>query len=148
MADEAQRSDPADEPVNETPRKEDAQTTATRRELKQTSISEKGEGIQPRPESRDSSNGSEADEGEAKEAAPTGSKTPDQKMNDVPVVADKKEGVSSPKKKRAHDQLDEPKDTEDRLASSTDLNGSRTDRSEPEKKRARDKHSGDEVGHI
>jgi Ran-binding protein 3 len=152
MADDPQRNDPSDEPVTTSPVKEDAQTTATRRELKQTSISEKAAGEQPRPSSQESSNGSDVDEAEKKETkAPARTKTPDLKMTDVPAIppSDLKETVSSPKKKRAHDQVDEQKDAQDTLASSTELNGStalsRTDRSEPEKKRARDEHSGDEV---
>jgi hypothetical protein len=149
MADDAQRKDLSDDPVIPSPTKEDAQTTATRRELKQTSISEKEE-AGPRPSSQGSSNASEADEAEKedndKAAEPVQTKAPDTKMSGVPAVpppSDAKDKVASPKKKRAHDQLDEQKDNDDSLASSTELGNistlSRTDRSEPEKKRVRER---------
>jgi hypothetical protein len=130
--------------------KEDAQTTAARRELKQTSISEKEE-AEPRPSTQGSSNTSEAGEkgDDDKAVEPKQTKAPDTKMSDVPAVpppSGAKDTVASPKKKRAHDQVDEQKDNDDSLASSSELGDSstlsRTDRSEPEKKRVRD---GDEV---
>ncbi len=140
MADDPQRGD--SEPVTAQPAKEDAETTAARRELKQTYISDGGD--KPAQPSQDSS---EPSEDEAEQA-----KTPDSKTKDA-SHDDLKELVSSPKKKRAHDQLDEPKDdAEDGTAvnpSADEANGSATlsrrDRSEPQKKRARDENSGDEV---
>ncbi|OIW31751.1 PH domain-like protein [Coniochaeta ligniaria NRRL 30616] len=140
MADDPQRGD--SEPVTTKPAKEDAETTAARRELKQTYISDGGE--KPEQTSQDSS---EPSEDEAEQTT-----TPESKTKDAPHD-DLKEQVSSPKKKRAHDQLDEQKDdTEDGAAvnPSTDkTNGtatlSRSDRSEPQKKRARDENSGDEL---
>jgi hypothetical protein len=140
MADDPQRGD--SEPVTTNPAKEDAETTAARRELKQTSISDGGD--KPAQASRDSSEPSE-DEAEQ-------TKTPDSKTKDA-SHDDLKEQISSPKKKRAHDQLDEHKDdAADGPAvdlSAGKANGSATlsriDRSEPQKKRARDENSGDEV---
>lgn len=148
MADDPRKPDPADIAVP--PAKEDAETTATRRELKQTSISEKETNV-PEPSSQDSSNASE-NEAEQPDAAPARRKTPELIMKDLPHD-ELIEHVSSPKKKRAHDQLDEPKADDESGAitggASADLNGSstlsRTDRSEPEKKRARDEHGDDEV---
>lgn len=143
MADDAQRGDSP--PAMPTPSKEDAQTTAARRELKQTTISEGAAG-KAGQSSQDSSEPSED------ETEPARAKTPESKTKDIPHD-DLKEQVSSPKKKRAHDQLDEHKDDAEASAagssSAEKVNGSvilsRTNRSEPEKKRARDEHSGDEV---
>jgi Ran-binding protein 3 len=140
MADDPQRLD--SEPATTKPAKEDAETTATRRELKQTTISDSAD--KPAQPSQDSSEPSED------EAEPT--KTPESKTKDAPHD-DLREQVSSPKKKRAHDQLEEQMDDadEDSAASSSadKRNGSatlsRTDRSEPQKKRARDENSDDEV---
>jgi len=122
--------------------KEDAETTAARRELKQTSISEKG-GARAGNEAASDDDASNAGE------SPQRTKTPElENENRL------REQVSSPKKKRAHDQLEEPKDSEEGGAAggvtAKDHTGSvapsRTDRSEPEKKRPRDKQDGDEVG--
>ncbi|KAH8912193.1 PH domain-like protein [Coniochaeta sp. PMI_546] len=140
MADDPQRGD--SEPVAAKPAKEDAETTAARRELKQTSISDGGD--KPAQPSQDSS---EPSEDEAEQA-----KTPDSNKNDA-LHDDLKEQVSSPKKKRAHDQVDEQRDdaedgpavdpTADKANGNATL--SRRDRSEPQKKRARDENSGDEL---
>lgn len=140
MADDPQRGD--SEPVTAQPAKEDAETTAARRELKQTYISDGGD--KPAQPSQDSSEPSE-DEAEQ-------TKTPESKPKDA-LHDDLREQVSSPKKKRAHDQLDEQKDDAENAAavntSADETNGSATlsrrDRSEPQKKRARDENSGDEV---
>jgi len=140
MADDPQRLD--SEPANTQPAKEDAQTTAARRELKQTTISDGGnKAEQP---SQDSSEPSE-DEAER-------TKTPESKTKESPQD-DLRELVSSPKKKRAHDQLDEHRDDVEQSsaanASTDKATGSATvgiaDRSEPQKKRARDENGGDEV---
>lgn len=140
MADDPPRLD--SEPADTRPAQEDAETTAARRELKQTSLSDVGnKAAQP---SQDSS---EPSEDEAERA-----KTPESKATDA-VNDDLKEQVSSPKKKRAHDQLEEHKDDAENdsvVTSSADKkNGSaslkQTDRSEPQKKRARDESGEDEV---
>ncbi|KAF4340348.1 DEAD DEAH box helicase [Fusarium beomiforme] len=111
MADDAPDASPKNEPVNvET--KEDAETRATRRELKQSSISDP-----PTSGPEDAANTSDA---------------PD---NDF------KEQVASPKKKRAHDQLEGSKDAEENDANSVASSDSAKDRAlrtEPEKKRHRD----------
>ncbi|KAK1980942.1 hypothetical protein LZ30DRAFT_721651 [Colletotrichum cereale] len=109
----------ADDPQSGSPKsdpiyvKEDAETAAARKELKHTAISEK----------------SSAD-GATAETTPSGS------QND-----DHKERPSSPKKKRAHDQVDEDKDvdeSDDKSVASSDSAKDRTSRLEPEKKRHRD----------
>ncbi|KAF5969958.1 DEAD DEAH box helicase [Fusarium coicis] len=111
MADDAPDASPKNEPLNvET--KEDAETRATRRELKQSSISDP-----PTSGPEDVANTSDA---------------PD---NDL------KEQVASPKKKRAHDQLEGSKDAEENDANSVASSDSAKDRAlrtEPEKKRHRD----------
>ncbi|KNB00718.1 DEAD/DEAH box helicase [Fusarium oxysporum f. sp. lycopersici 4287] len=111
MADDAPDASPKNEPLNvET--KEDAETRATRRELKQSSISDP-----PTSGPEDAANTSDA---------------PD---NDL------KEQVASPKKKRAHDQLEGSKDAEENDANSVASSDSAKDRAlrtEPEKKRHRD----------
>ncbi|KAJ0165412.1 Nucleoporin NUP56 [Colletotrichum tanaceti] len=93
--------------------KEDAETAAARKELKHTAISEKPF----------------AD-------GPTTENTPSGSQNE-----DHKERVSSPKKKRAHDQLDEDNDVDeadDKSVGSSDSAKDRASRLEPEKKRHRD----------
>ncbi|KAL2261121.1 hypothetical protein VTK26DRAFT_4684 [Humicola hyalothermophila] len=124
---------------------EDAETTAARRELKHTSISEKA-GQDAVQLSQDEKNVSDDD---APKGKTTGSRiTPDINLkaakHEVPT-----EQVSSPKKKRAHDELEENKDVaeapleaagSDKLAS-TGAVESRTQRSEPEKKRPRDRQA-------
>lgn len=101
--------------------KEDAETRATRRELKQSSIS-------------DPSASTDKEQAEEKGRP----ETPD---ND-----DLKDQVASPKKKRAHDQLDSSKDNDDKESvASADSSKDRADRSEPEKKRARDEDGKEQV---
>ncbi|VTT77958.1 unnamed protein product [Fusarium fujikuroi] len=111
MADDAPDASPKNEPLNvET--KEDAETRATRRELKQSSISDP-----PTSGPEDAANTSDA---------------PD---NDL------KEQIASPKKKRAHDQLEGSKDAEENDSNSVASSDSAKDRAlrtEPEKKRHRD----------
>ncbi|KAI1048900.1 hypothetical protein LB506_005014 [Fusarium annulatum] len=111
MADDAPDASPKNEPLNvET--KEDAETRATRRELKQSSISDP-----PTSGPEDAANTSDA---------------PD---NDL------KEQIASPKKKRAHDQLEGNKDAEENDSNSVASSDSAKDRAlrtEPEKKRHRD----------
>jgi hypothetical protein len=103
---------------------EDAETRAARRELKQSSISDN----EPKDDEPKSS-GSVAEE--HNDAQPT---TPpaDEALTD---------NILSPKKKRAHDQLDEDKqvdDKDDTSEVSTDSAKDRASRLEPEKKRHRD----------
>ncbi|KAM5348486.1 hypothetical protein ACJ41O_008310 [Fusarium nematophilum] len=122
MADDAPDASPKNEPLNiET--KEDAETRAARRELKQSSISD------TTPSGLEGS----------------GTATPADKVSDAPDN-DLKEQVASPKKKRAHDQLEGSKEAEDNDANSvasTDSAKDRASRLEPEKKRHRDEESND-----
>ncbi|ESA43064.1 hypothetical protein GE21DRAFT_6610 [Neurospora crassa] len=136
-----QQTDTAD-PVVAPVAKEDAETTAARRELKHTSISEQ-------------SAAAAQDSGSDNGTPTAGSR----KATPEPAIGDDKdtemkEQVSSPKKKRAHDELEESKDaidaqsgdqpsTEEAKPTATQ---SRTDRSEPEKKRARDETSASDDG--
>lgn len=136
-----QQTDTAD-PVVAPVAKEDAETTAARRELKHTSISEQ-------------SAAAAQDSGSDNGTPTAGSR----KATPEPAIGDDKdtemkEQVSSPKKKRAHDELEESKDaidarsgdqpsTEEAKPTATQ---SRTDRSEPEKKRARDEASASDDG--
>ncbi|KAF5025194.1 hypothetical protein F66182_2770, partial [Fusarium sp. NRRL 66182] len=112
MADDAPDASPKNEPVNiET--KEDEETRAARRELKQSSISDPAtSGVE------DAAN-----------------------VSDAPDNDDLKEQVASPKKKRAHDQLEGGMEAEENDATSvasTDSAKDRALRTEPEKKRHRD----------
>ncbi|EJT79024.1 hypothetical protein GGTG_04114 [Gaeumannomyces tritici R3-111a-1] len=113
--------------------KEDAATKATREELKHTVISDAPADI---------AISTAMDEDKSDRAPSAGHKTPDLKP---PSTADKlKEQVSSPKKKRAHDEVEEGQESSVSPAlsgssSPRDSNGaSRGERLEPEKKRARD----------
>jgi hypothetical protein len=118
---------------------EDAETTAARRELKQTTISEKAG---PVSLSQDDKSASEDDAPKAARRL-----TPPLNLNAAKEDA-LKEQLSSPKKKRAHDELDENKDVAEApldgapgTGPSTAPGQSRTDRSEPEKKRPRDRQA-------
>lgn len=119
MADDAPDASPKNEPLNiET--KEDAETRAARRELKQSSISDT-----------------------TPSAAAEGSDTAN--ASDAPD-SDLKDRVASPKKKRAHDQLEggmEAEDNDANSVASTDSAKDRASRLEPEKKRPRDEDSND-----
>jgi hypothetical protein len=127
--------------------KEDAETTAARRELKQTTISGKAG---PAQLSQDDKSASEDDSPQNKASARR--ITPDINLG-PPEDDDMKEEVSSPKKKRARDELDENRDVAEAPldgkspGKSSATIKSRTDRSEPEKKRPRDRQeqSGKEV---
>ncbi|KAH6899052.1 hypothetical protein B0T10DRAFT_556338 [Thelonectria olida] len=133
MADDAPDASPKTDPVNiET--KEDAETRAARRELKQSSISD------PTP-------------ADASTTATTASNTPSAfnsaARRDSPADAsdsDLKDQIASPKKKRAHDQLDGDKEADDNDATSVASSDSAKDRAsrlEPEKKRHRDEDAKD-----
>lgn len=124
MADDVQGAgaSPKNEPTHvETT--EDAETRAARRELKQSSISDQPDspGVVPT-----------ADDNQP-ETPSIG--ISDEKSDEL------KEQVSSPKKKRAHDQLDseqEPQENDATSVTSTDSAKDRATRLEPEKKRHRD----------
>ncbi|KAI0447370.1 hypothetical protein F4803DRAFT_546266 [Xylaria telfairii] len=112
---------PKRSPTPERTAAEDPDTAAARKELRQTAISEKPDLSAMAAHDR---------------ASPS---------DDTPSAA--KDLMLSPKKKRAHDEVDEPKDTAANADTDGDVspigaNGStslsRTDRSEPEKKRPRD----------
>ncbi|KAI0548330.1 hypothetical protein F4679DRAFT_327098 [Xylaria curta] len=115
---------PKHSPTPERTTAEDPDTAAARKELGQTAITEK-----PDLSAMAASN----------HASPS---------DDASSAANAaKDLISSPKKKRAHDEVDEPKDTAANADADGDVspigsNGStslnRTDRSEPEKKRPRD----------
>uniref|UniRef100_A0A1Y1LQP2 RanBD1 domain-containing protein n=1 Tax=Photinus pyralis TaxID=7054 RepID=A0A1Y1LQP2_PHOPY len=130
MADDVQGAgfSPKNEPTHvETT--EDAETRATRRELKQSSISD-----QPGKSTATDDNRPE---------------TPSVGISDE-KIDELKEQVSSPKKKRAHDQLDGEQDSQDNDATSvtsTDSAKDRAMRTEPEKKRHRDEEPVDTVSH-
>ncbi|PFH55072.1 hypothetical protein XA68_10838 [Ophiocordyceps unilateralis] len=135
MCDDNQRASPKSEPIH-TDTGEDAEMRAARRELKQSSISD------PSPSARDSS-----DESSANNKTDTGLAMPPGSVLEVTTedFADAKNEDSkanaSPKKKRAHDQLDaDMKAQEDDATSiaSTDSAKDRSSRLEPEKKRHRD----------
>lgn len=108
---------------------EDAETRATRRELKQSSIN-------------DSNARAGTDVvGDGKTDDDPATPAPEEENADG---KESQEQVMSPKKKRAHDQLDAGKEGEDEDANSvasTDSAKDRASRSEPEKKRARDNQS-------
>lgn len=120
--------------------KEDPNTVATREELKHTTISDKRatvSRVQPVDVQSDS-NGQDKDMGESARE-----RTPETDPSDA-QDEEMKERLASPKKKRGRDQEEEEsKDVEDdeEPGSSADgsvVNGSRTTRLEPEKKRPRD----------
>jgi DEAD/DEAH box helicase domain-containing protein len=113
--------------------KEDAETRAARRELKQSSISD--------PPSTEPA--SSADDKVLRPDTPSDNVREDGEGDDD----DLKEKVASPKKKRAHDQLDGDKEVEENDANSvasTDSSKDRTTRTEPEKKRHRDQEISEE----
>ncbi|KHN97870.1 Pleckstrin-domain containing protein [Metarhizium album ARSEF 1941] len=119
-------SSPKNEPAHvETT--EDAETRATRRELKQSSISD-----QP-----DKTTVTDDDRPETSFVGVSNEKS-----------EELKEQVSSPKKKRAHDQLEEepgPQDNDATSVTSTDSAKDRAMRLEPEKKRHRDEEPAETV---
>lgn len=125
MADDAPDASPKTEPLN-VDANEDAETRAARRELKQSSISD------PPPPDADNTS-----------ARPDTPADPDT-LADAPDDSDLKDQVASPKKKRAHDQLDGEKEAEENDANSVASTDSAKDRAlrlEPEKKRHRDEES-------
>jgi hypothetical protein len=120
---------------------EDAATTAASEELRHTSISDK-----PMPEILTGKSLVDvdvtSDDKDMKDAAKDS--TPEADTTD-PQDEEMRERVGSPKKKRGRDQDDDAKDLEDSPASASGsaaegaiVNGSRTERLGPEKKRHRD----------
>jgi DEAD/DEAH box helicase domain-containing protein len=128
MAEDEKGTSPKPDPVD-VEAKEDAETRAARRELKQSSISDA-----PPPSEGETADGKTASTTAARPATPSDAEN-----------EDLKEQVSSPKKKRAHDQLDsgakEPQEADAASEASTDSAKDRTSRLEPEKKRHRDDES-------
>ncbi|KOS21606.1 hypothetical protein ESCO_005252 [Escovopsis weberi] len=130
MADDLHEASPKNE-LSRVESNEDAETRAARRELKQSTISD------PPVSTGDSA----ATSTDGKNTRPD---TPADNVTDERDEELLRTHVSSPKKKRAHDQLDGGKDAEDndvQSVASTDSTKDRSLRLEPEKKRARDEES-------
>lgn len=144
MADDPHNTSDVSEPVEAPGAKEDAETTAARRELKQTSISEKIAGEQgTKTSTQDDQSGSDDDAARGTKAV-AGRITPDTDLGDS--KGDLRERVASPKKKRAHAELiaDGSNTTSGEGSSKptvTAVTQTRTEASEPEKKRHRDAES-------
>lgn len=136
-----------DHPVQIEAKVEDAETRAAREELKHTAISDS--------KNQDSSTGSTQRHNDDDMKLRSGKKTPDLRPTELlvqgGVPGDQK--VSSPKKKRAHDEVESSRDNDGhRISSGTESSeggwvmvddGAKeeTHRSEPQKKRARDETS-------
>lgn len=119
---------------------EDPDTAAARKELDNTVISDKP-GLAVMPSTRADPATSKSEEVQAGETPPpTGDLNLDAEREEL------KEQISSPKKKRAHAEVDDPNadPAEDAngdvspIGASGNASANRTDRSEPEKKRHRD----------
>ncbi|KAI1462104.1 hypothetical protein F4805DRAFT_194125 [Annulohypoxylon moriforme] len=132
-------------PENHTP--EDPDTAAARKELRQTVISEKADlSTMSTTQSNPAPNVAVSSD-----KAPTTASSPDRESVER-QTDDLRDQVSSPKKKRAHDEVDEPREsTSDAngdispIGSHTGISLSRIHRSEPEKKRPRDVSSESKV---
>ncbi|KAI0817532.1 hypothetical protein GGR55DRAFT_24181 [Xylaria sp. FL0064] len=133
---------PKRSPTPERSAAEDPDTAAARKELRQTAISEKPD-LSAMAAASAGSDAALSDDGPSAAEVSGKATTLERVARDNAA----KEQMASPKKKRAHDEVDEPKDAAagangDGDVSpigpdgSTSLN--RTDRSEPEKKRPRD----------
>lgn len=128
------------------PEKDDPATTAAREELRHTSISDR-----ITPTSRVKPPNAEAEpESEDKQMKERAS-TPDAEPSDA-QDEEMRERLSSPKKKRGRDQDDDTRELDDgdadKQGSAADgsvLNGNRTIRSGPEKKRPRDTSEDEEL---
>ncbi|KAG5951046.1 hypothetical protein E4U53_003870 [Claviceps sorghi] len=131
MADDVQRT--GTNPKNESAQAEtaeDAETRATRQELKQSSISDEP-----------------SDGGEERKPDRDRPETPSSCVPETQKV-ELKEQISPPKKKRSHDQLEGsqgPQEDDLTDAASSKSANSRTERDEPEKKRYREKKSSDTI---
>jgi hypothetical protein len=146
MADDPHIASDVSDPVQTKAAKEDAETTAARRELKQTSISENAGQSQHRATSDDDDDASDsAPQDKDKDSSTARQATPDTDPGDVQDDILLREQVSSPKKKRAHDELVADGSSTAGEGSSKPTNSavaqSRTEESEPEKKRPRDRES-------
>lgn len=126
--------------------KDDAATMATSKELEQTTISDRVDVASEKPTSSERHEDVD-EEGDKEMPEPEAVKpqTPEPSAPEtVEVDEDMRDRISSPKKKRGRDQDDDARDVESveagETASSVEgvLNGSRTMRSGPEKKRPRD----------
>lgn len=138
---------PDENPVRIEAKAEDAETRAAREELKHTAISD--------PKNKDNLTGSTQHHNDNKDDLRSGTKTPDMRPTELLIQGglpgDKQ--VASPKKKRAHDEVESSKDNDGhRISSGTDSSEGgwvmvddaakdETHRSEPQKKRARDETS-------
>ncbi len=138
MADDAYDTSDVSDPVGGDSPKEDAETKATREELKHTAISD-------RP-------GKPTAAGDETSVTAREKDAPRPHTPKLPALDTKHETlrdqISSPKKKRAHDEVDAHKDGADEADNRGNAKDdksndgavvSRTDRTEPEKKRPRDK---------
>lgn len=150
MADDPHNTSDISDQVEAGAAKEDAETTATRRELKQTSISEKAGQLST---SQDDKSASDDDDAPKDKTTTAGARkvTPPVALG-VPSDETLAEQISSPKKKRAHAELDENKDVAEAplegegsaandSKNNTAVTLNRTNRSEPEKKRPRDRQA-------
>ncbi|KAI1356450.1 hypothetical protein F5Y01DRAFT_77898 [Xylaria sp. FL0043] len=133
---------PKRSPTPERSAAEDPDTAAARKELRQTAISDKPD-LSAMAAANASSDAAPSDDGPSAAQVSGKATTPERVARDNAA----KEQMASPKKKRAHDEVDEPKDTATGANGDGDVSpigpdGSaslnRTDRSEPEKKRPRD----------
>ena len=140
MADSVpENASPRPDPALEESR-EDAETRATRRELKQSSISD------PAPADNSTTTASIASTAAAAAAAADDDDedddgTPNPATPPADASEPKDDQILSPKKKRAHDQVEENGEAEGEDAKSTASTDSAIDRAarlEPEKKRHRD----------
>lgn len=144
MADDPHNTSDVSDHAETSTANEDAETTAARRELKQTSISERAGYVQQLSQDDKSA----SDDDAPSDRAPGRRITPEVSLG-PPREEVLKEQISSPKKKRAHDELDENRDVAEapleegssKKPTSAGVTQSRTDRSEPEKKRPRDRQA-------
>lgn len=138
-------------PTPEHPAPEDPDTAAARKELKHTVISDKPNLSAMSAAEKDSAPAPAPNSSVTGDKVSGNASTPDRDSAER-QTGDLRDQVSSPKKKRAHDEVDEP------IEAHSDSNGdvspigtdsapslSRTDRSEPEKKRPRDVSSESKV---
>lgn len=145
MADDPHNTSDISDHAEPAAAKEDAETTAARRELKQTTISGKA--------GHDDMQLSQDDKSVSEDDAPNDKASIQRITPDINLSAARQhvlqEQIASPKKKRAHDELDENRDVAEAAleagasaqAATTTATQSRTHRSEPEKKRPRDRQA-------
>jgi Ran-binding protein 3 len=122
---------------------EDPETAAARKELNNTAISEKPDAATAMELSRDKPSATSTTTTEEPLRAST---PPPKEVKLQAPDGDLTEQVSSPKKKRAHDEVEDPNPNATKevngdvspIAAAGSVSASRTDRLEPEKKRHRD----------